>query len=69
MRVIFGATVSLLLSVVAVSARPADPPVCIVGAGAAGLSAASKLESKGYKTVTFEKQPEVGGKCQAHYEK
>jgi flavin-dependent dehydrogenase len=43
--------------------------VCIVGAGAAGLSAASKLESKGYKTVTFEKQPEVGGKCQAHYEK
>ncbi|OCK99957.1 FAD/NAD(P)-binding domain-containing protein [Cenococcum geophilum 1.58] len=44
------------------------PPVCIVGAGPAGLTAASKLESKGYKTVIFEKQPEVGGKCQAYYE-
>jgi uncharacterized protein with NAD-binding domain and iron-sulfur cluster len=33
------------------------------------LTAASNLESKGYETVIFEKQPEVGGKCQAYYEK
>lgn len=44
------------------------PPVCIVGAGPAGLTAASRLESKGYETVIFEKQPEIGGKCQAYYE-
>ena len=53
------------------SAWPAKSnlPVCIVGAGPAGLTAASKLESKGYKTVIFDRQPEVGGKCQAYYEK
>ena len=44
-------------------------PVCIVGAGPAGLSAASMLESKGHETVIFEKQASVGGKCQAYYEK
>jgi monoamine oxidase len=49
-------------------AKP-KPPVCIVGAGPAGLIAANKLESKGYQTVIFEKQPEIGGKCQAYYEK
>ncbi|OCL06637.1 FAD/NAD(P)-binding domain-containing protein [Glonium stellatum] len=42
-------------------------PVCIVGAGPAGLTAASVLESKGYSTVIFDKHPEVGGKCQAYY--
>jgi flavin-dependent dehydrogenase len=40
-----------------------------VGAGPAGLIAASNLEGKGYETVIYEKQPEVGGKSQAYYEK
>jgi hypothetical protein len=44
-------------------------PVCIVGAGPAGLSAANRLEAKGYKTVTFEKEAKVGGKCLSYYEK
>lgn len=43
-------------------------PVCIVGAGPAGLTVANKLEAKGYETVIFEKNPEVGGKCQAYYD-
>ncbi|KAH8731067.1 hypothetical protein GQ44DRAFT_736186 [Phaeosphaeriaceae sp. PMI808] len=43
-------------------------PVCIVGAGPAGLSAAGRLEQKGIKTVIFDKQAEVGGKCQAWYD-
>ncbi|PVH85846.1 FAD/NAD(P)-binding domain-containing protein [Cadophora sp. DSE1049] len=43
-------------------------PVCIVGAGPAGLTAAKKLEDKGRKVVIFEKQDKVGGKCQAVYE-
>ena len=29
---------------------------------------AHELEAKGYRTVTFDKQPEVGGKCQAYYD-
>ncbi|KAF1995917.1 FAD/NAD(P)-binding domain-containing protein [Amniculicola lignicola CBS 123094] len=44
------------------------PPVCIIGAGPAGLTAANRLEEKGYKAVIFEKQPEVGGKCQSYYD-
>lgn len=48
---------------------PIERPVCIIGAGPAGLIAASKLESKGRKVVVFEKQAEVGGKCQAVYDK
>ncbi|OCK73380.1 FAD/NAD(P)-binding domain-containing protein [Lepidopterella palustris CBS 459.81] len=63
----------LLVSSVFVSgvyAWPAKshPPVCIVGAGPSGLIAASELQKKGYETVIFEKQPEIGGKCQTHYE-
>ncbi len=50
-------------------ATPTTLPVCIVGAGPAGLSAAKKLEEKGRKVVIFEKQAAVGGKCQAVYEK
>ncbi|KAI0684834.1 FAD/NAD-P-binding domain-containing protein [Cytidiella melzeri] len=42
-------------------------PVCIVGAGPGGLTIAHELEAKGYNTVVFEKQAEVGGKCQAYY--
>ena len=43
-------------------------PVCIVGAGPGGLTIAHELEAKGYRTVVFDKQPEVGGKCQAYYD-
>ena len=44
-----------------------DCPVCIVGAGPAGLSAAQRLESKGRQIVIFEKRAEVGGKSQEVY--
>ncbi|KAL2072582.1 hypothetical protein VTL71DRAFT_11925 [Oculimacula yallundae] len=62
-----------LLSILAVlltltNALPQVFPVCIVGAGPAGLTAAKKLEDKGRKVVIFEKQESVGGKCQAVYE-
>jgi cation diffusion facilitator CzcD-associated flavoprotein CzcO len=60
-------SVATLLSFAA--AAPATFPVCIVGAGPAGLIAASKLESQGRKVVLFEKQAAVGGKSQAVYEK
>ncbi|KFA68115.1 hypothetical protein S40285_02583 [Stachybotrys chlorohalonatus IBT 40285] len=43
-------------------------PACIVGAGPAGLAAAHALEAKGQSVVIFEKQREVGGKCQAFYD-
>ncbi|KAI0799681.1 FAD/NAD-P-binding domain-containing protein [Irpex lacteus] len=43
-------------------------PVCVVGAGPSGLTIAHELEAKGYKTVVFDKQPEVGGKCQEFYD-
>ncbi|KAF1833593.1 FAD/NAD(P)-binding domain-containing protein [Decorospora gaudefroyi] len=43
-------------------------PVCIVGAGPAGLAAAGRLEQKGIKSVMFDRQAEVGGKCQAYYD-
>ena len=43
-------------------------PICIVGAGPTGLTTGHELEAKGYSTVIFEKQPEVGGKCQAYYD-
>jgi protoporphyrinogen oxidase len=38
--------------------------ICIVGAGAAGLTAAEKLKGLGYENVTIlEKEPFAGGKC------
>lgn len=43
-------------------------PVCIIGAGPAGLSAAGRLEQKGIKAMIFDSQEEVGGKCQAWYD-
>lgn len=46
-------------------AAPTKDPVCIVGAGPAGLAAAARLESQGQTTTIFEKQALVGGKCQA----
>ncbi|KAF2477635.1 FAD/NAD(P)-binding domain-containing protein [Lindgomyces ingoldianus] len=53
-----------------IEAHPTKPklPVCIVGAGPAGLTAANRLEKKGLKAVLFEKQPEIGGKCQSYYD-
>lgn len=42
-------------------------PVCIVGAGPSGLTAAKALEDKGRKVVVFEKRNDVGGKCQSYY--
>lgn len=45
-----------------------QPPVCIIGAGPAGLSAAARLEQKNIKAVIFDSQEEVGGKCQAWYD-
>lgn len=50
-----------------VFASAADP-VCIVGAGPAGLTVANRLQAKGLETVIFEKNPEVGGKCQSFYD-
>jgi protoporphyrinogen oxidase len=41
----------------------------VIGAGPSGLTAAYNLQLKGYKTVIFDKQAEVGGKCQAYYDK
>lgn len=70
----FRMELSLLFSVVAMllpltHAVPNHLPVCIVGAGPAGLIAAQRLEIKGRKTVIFEKQDAVGGKSQAVYNK
>lgn len=49
-------------------AIPSADPVCIVGAGPAGLTIANRLQAKGYDTVIFEKNVAVGGKCQAFYD-
>jgi len=57
----------LLDSALFTLAAPTSNPVCIVGAGPAGLIAANRLESRGQQTVIFEKQVSVGGKCQAVY--
>jgi monoamine oxidase len=48
--------------------RHEPKPVCIIGAGPAGLSAAGRLEDKGIKAMIFDSQEEVGGKCQAWYD-
>ena len=48
--------------------RHGKAPVCIIGAGPAGLAAAGRLEEKGIKAMIFDKQAEVGGKCQAYYD-
>ena len=65
---------SLLLPLLALTAsalpqpRHEKPPVCIIGAGPSGLSAAAKLKDKGIKAMIFDKQEEIGGKCQAWYD-
>jgi flavin-dependent amine oxidoreductase len=43
---------------------PSESPICIVGGGAGGLSAAFYLRSAGYTNVTvLEKADHIGGKC------
>ena len=64
---IFSFTAPLLAFAALALAAPTNNPVCIVGAGPAGLIAANRLESRGYQTVLFEKQASVGGKCQVVY--
>jgi len=59
--------ISFVIAATVAFTRAADP-VCIVGAGPAGLTVANKLQAKGLQTVIFEKEPEVGGKCQAYYD-
>ena len=67
MKVYF--VISIVISLANAAATPkSKSPVCIVGAGVSGLTAAKALEDKGYKTVIFEKRDTVGGKCQSHYE-
>jgi glycine/D-amino acid oxidase-like deaminating enzyme len=39
--------------------------VCVIGAGPAGLSAASELAARGAEVVVLEKEPGVGGKCRS----
>jgi NADPH-dependent 2,4-dienoyl-CoA reductase/sulfur reductase-like enzyme len=63
----------LALSSLTVSTSPLnrhceENPVCIIGAGPAGLAAAGRLEQNGIKAVMFDRQEEVGGKCQAWYD-
>jgi len=64
MKRIFSFVAALLTFVIVEAAHP----VCIVGAGPAGLTIANGLEANGFQTVIFEKDPEVGGKCQAYYD-
>jgi monoamine oxidase len=57
--------VSVVTEAAAFTFAQATDPVCIVG----GLTVANKLQARGYETVIFEKDPEVGGRCKAHYDK
>ncbi|KAJ4301913.1 hypothetical protein N0V90_004009 [Kalmusia sp. IMI 367209] len=56
------------LTASALPTKPPKAPVCIIGAGPAGLTAAARLEAKGIEAVVFEKQAAVGGKCQSYYD-
>lgn len=47
--------------------RSSDLRICILGAGAAGLTSAVALAERGYRNVTVvEQEPFVGGKCYTH---
>jgi cation diffusion facilitator CzcD-associated flavoprotein CzcO len=60
----------LILALSAIArTEPTGLPVCIIGAGPAGLTTAAELELKGRNTVIFEKRDAVGGKCQAVYQR
>lgn len=58
----------LWLTASALPTRPPKAPVCIIGGGPAGLTAAARLDAKGIESVVFEKQAAVGGKCQSYYD-
>ncbi|KAL4955403.1 hypothetical protein BDW69DRAFT_182601 [Aspergillus filifer] len=61
--------VSILLVPLALSSTHQSPlPVCILGAGPSGLSAAHTLESLGRNVIIFEKQATVGGRAQNYNE-
>ncbi|KAJ7233721.1 hypothetical protein B0H12DRAFT_1191913 [Mycena haematopus] len=62
----YSATIASLVGVATLAA--AADPICIVGAGPAGLRAARALEDKGKDVVVFERMSTVGGKCQAYYD-
>ncbi|KAJ6505307.1 FAD/NAD-P-binding domain-containing protein [Mycena sanguinolenta] len=49
-------------------AAAAGDPVCIVGAGPAGLRAARAVEDRGKDVIIFEKMSAVGGKSQTYYD-
>jgi hypothetical protein len=61
------AAVPFAAAAVADRSYGSSAPVCIVGAGPSGLTAAKALEDKGRKVVVFEKRNDVGGKCQSYY--
>ncbi len=42
---------------------PEGHRVCVVGAGVAGVSAALRLQEKGYEVTVYEKRDRIGGKC------
>lgn len=56
------------LTASALPTKPPKAPVCIIGAGPAGLTAAARLDAKGIESVIFEKQAAIGGKCQSYYD-
>lgn len=58
----------LSLTASALPTRSPKPPVCIIGGGPAGLTAAARLDAKGIESIVFEKQDAVGGKCQSYYD-
>ncbi|OAG12923.1 FAD/NAD(P)-binding domain-containing protein [Paraphaeosphaeria sporulosa] len=58
----------LCLTASALPTRPPKAPVCIIGGGPAGLTAAARLDAKGIESIVFEKQAAVGGKCQSYYD-
>ena len=37
--------------------------MCVVGAGIAGVSAAIRLQEKGYEITVYESRSRIGGKC------
>ena len=45
------------------NALPQNPDVIVVGAGAAGLSAAQALRSKGVEALVLEAADHIGGRC------
>ncbi|KAL3456141.1 hypothetical protein BJX64DRAFT_294389 [Aspergillus heterothallicus] len=59
---------ALFYDVFAKALFDSELPVCIIGAGASGLSAAHSLEALGRSTVIFEQRDTVGGYAQNYYE-